>query len=496
MALRTPGLALTIALLGGCTVLGPDYQEPVTDIQPQWSKIETPALASDPPVDPAWWTAAFNDPVLDKLVQTALDQSLDLQSAAMRVLQARQSLAIAVGNQYPQSQDISGSAGRQRSNDRSENIYDLGFSLAWEADIWGRFTLAVRSAEAQLDASIADYDGVMVTLLADISANYLSIRTLQERIAVARANVTLQEKSLAIATTKYEGGEVSELDMDQATTLLYNTRALVYSFSQALQQTNNALAVLLGQTPASLKEILQQPAPLPTIAPQISIGMPQELLRRRPDVRAAERRLAAQSAEIGFAITELYPHFGISGSIGSTVDTAEGLDFDDMFSNDALGWGLFGGFQWNVLNYDRLKSNIRLQDALFQQLVVDYRNTLLQAQAEVENAIIGYLNTQKQSVDYRIAAEAAERAAGVSEYQYQEGLIEFDTVINVLSSLRAQQDQLATTRGLVAANLVDTYRALGGGWQVRGNAAPDELLPKNLKDQMLQRTKYWDDKLP
>jgi outer membrane protein TolC len=205
----------------------------------------------------------------------------------------------------------------------------------------------------------------MVTLLADIAQNYLNIRTLQERIAVAKANVVLQEQSLDIAKTKFEGGLVSELDMDQAITLLYNTRALVYGFEESLQLTKNALAVQLGQTPQNLNPVMLKPLPLPTLAPQVSIGMPQELLRRRPDLRGAERRLAAQSYQIGFAINELYPQLTLGGSIGSTVETAEGQDADDMFTNDALSWSLLGSFRWNVFNYGRLKSNVRLQDALF-----------------------------------------------------------------------------------------------------------------------------------
>ncbi|MDH3830058.1 MAG: efflux transporter outer membrane subunit [Gammaproteobacteria bacterium] len=494
--LRVAGTLLATSLMMACTVLGPDYQEPETRIQDDWSGVETPTLVSNPPSSPRWWSTAFNDPVLDELIAKGIAQNLDVQSAGLRVLQARQSLNIAIGNQYPQEQEVSGSAEKERSNKRTEEIYNIGFNLSWEADVWGRFTLAVRAAEAQLDASVADYDGVMVTMLADIASNYLKIRTLQRRIEVAKANVKLQEENLDIARTKFEGGLVTELDVDQATTLLYNTRAQVYAFDQQLQQTRNILAVLLGEPPRGLNPALMKPAPLPTVAPEISIGMPQELLRRRPDIRSAERQLAAQSSQIGFAITELYPHFSLGGSIGSTVDTAEGLDFDDMFGSDASNWNVMGGFQWDVLNYGRLKSNIRLQDALFQQLATNYRNSILQAQSEVENSIVAYLSNQRQSHEYRLATDAALRASSVSSEQYQDGLVDFDTVINVLASLRAQQDLQASTEGLVAASLVEVYRALGGGWEIRDGKAPDTLLPEETRDQMLQRTKYWEGHLP
>jgi outer membrane protein TolC len=220
--------------------------------------------------------------------------------------------------------------------------------------------------------------------------------------------------------------------------------------------------------------------------------MPQDLIRRRPDIRVAERRLAAQSAQIGFAITDLYPQFTIGGSIGTSVTTVGEEDAGDLFTNDTFRYNLAGGFVWNIFNYGRLRSNVRLQDASFQQLLEDYRQTVLRVQAEVENAIVAFLQSRAQLDERVAAAEAAQRAVDISTIQYEDGLVTFNTVISTLQSLVAQQDLLATAQGSVAANLVEVYRALGGGWEVRSSADPVDLLPEETREEMEERTDYWD----
>jgi len=215
--------------------------------------------------------------------------------------------------------------------------------------------------------------------------------------------------------------------------------------------------------------------------------MPQDLLRRRPDVRSAERRLAGQSAQIGFAVTDLYPHFSIGGSVGTSA-----LSTGDLFKDDSETWSLFGLFEWNLLNYGRLQSNVRLQDARFQQLLVDYQNTLLVAQGDVENAIVAYLKSHQQLDAYRIAAAASQRSVEVATIQYQEGAITFNTLITTLASNTQQQDLLSTTQGSVLTNLVEVYKALGGGWEIREDRDPVELLPEPMKAEMRERTEAWD----
>jgi NodT family efflux transporter outer membrane factor (OMF) lipoprotein len=488
-AIGKPVLALCLAVfLTGCTVVGPKYVQPTADLQPSWSEIETASLKSDPPVDPRWWKTSFNDPVLDGLVESAIAENLSVRSAGLRVLQARQQLAIAMGNRYPQTQQLTGEAQSNTTDIGTTEQYNLGFNVSWEVDFWGRFKLAVQSAAAQFDASVADYDSVMLTLLADVARSYLIIRTDQQRLQVAETNVELQEESLRITTAKFDAGATSGLDLEQATTLLYNTRASMSSVQQSMQQTKNSLAFLLGRPPQDLGDLLDESRPIPTVPLDIAIGMPQELIRRRPDIRTAERQLAAQSAQIGIAAAELFPQFTIGGNIG--MSSQNGLS--DLVNSNGFGLNFFGMFKWNIFNYGRIKSNVRFQDALFQQLLVDYRNTVLQAQVDVENAIVAYLRSQQQLAEYNAAAESAQRAVTVSTAQYEDGLVNFNTVITTLNSLRQQQDLLATTQGAVATNLVQVYKSLGGGWEVREGQAPDEMLPEATKDEMRDRTKAWE----
>jgi len=485
-------LCSLILLCAGCSAVGPDYREPASDVEHNWIAYEDPELDTVSTLSPRWWQQTLKDPVLDHLVEIALAENLTLRAAGLRVLQSQQQLAIAVGGQYPQQQELTGSGGISHAQRRTDDVYDFGFNISWEADIWGRFRRQIESASALLDASLASYDGVLVSLTAQVAQNYLSIRTTQARLDVARFNVHLQESNLAIAQAKHDSGAASALDVEQAQSLLFNTRATIYNLDIALQQFQNALAVLLGRPPQDLRELLGAPRPVPEVDPTVIVGLPQDLIRRRPDIRTAERRLAAQSAQIGFAVSALYPHFLVDGSIGTGISTLGPLDASDLFSNDSLRYDLGLGFRWNLFNYGRLRSNVRLQDASFQQFLEDYRQTVLQAQAEVENALVAFIQSMKQLVDIRAAAEAAQRAAEISRWQYEDGLVNFNTVISILSSLSAQQDQLATAEGSLAANMVEVYRSLGGGWQIRSSDNPIDLVPEKTREEMLERTDYWD----
>ncbi|RLA10526.1 MAG: transporter, partial [Gammaproteobacteria bacterium] len=312
------------------------------------------------------------------------------------------------------------------------------------------------------------------------------IRTFQARLEVTLESIKSQRESLRISTAKFNAGEVSELDKDQAESLLNNTIAGVPALETSLQQLKNALAILLGKPPQNMNYLLGEQGKIPDVPATIAMGMPQNLIRQRPDIRAAERQLAAQSAQIGFAVTALYPHFSIGGSIGSSA-----MHSNDMFESDSEIWNLFGAFQWNILNYGRLRSNVRLQDALFQQLLVDYQNTVLRAQGDVENSIVAYLKSYQQLASYELAAAASKRSVAVSTAQYQNGLIDFNTVISTLNADAQQQDLLTATRGNVATNLVQVYRALGGGWRIRDGQDPVELLPSAMKEEMRERTGAW-----
>jgi len=473
--------------LAGCVALGPEYEQPEADVESDWLESEDPRIFSESPVTSEWWVSAFNDPVLDKLIATSFEQNLTLRSAGLRVLQSQQQLAIAIGAQYPQQQQITGLAGRGKEEGSTVDIYNLGFSVSWELDFWGRFKRQVESASAAVDASVANYDDALVLLVSQVAQTYILICTFKEQLEVANQNIELQEESLRIAKAKFEAGDVSELDADQAESLLYNTIATASALEMLLQQFKNSLAFLLGKPPHDLDYLLGKKLTIPSAPADIAVGMPQNLIRHRPDIRIAERQLAAQSAQIGFAVTELYPHFSIGGSIGTEADST-----GDLFKSESDIWDIFALFEWNIFNYDRLRSNVRLQDARFQQLLVDYLNTVLLAQVDVENSIIAYLKSHEQLVSYQFAYEASRRAVEISTAQYQNGLVSFNTVINTLRDHVQQQDLLTSTKGSVATNLVLVQKSLGGGWELRNNQDPVELLPSEMKDQMRERTKQWE----
>lgn len=486
-------LLLVLSFISGCASLGPDYKTQKVDVEAEWLNYEETNLTTTPPLQIKWWQDAFHDTTLDGLIEIALQENLTLRSAGLRVLQARQKLAITVGNQYPQTQELQGSASRGAlfSSSPTEE-YDVGFNLSWEADVWGRFQRQIESASSELDATVADYDGVMISLISEIAQNYLLIRTNQTRLELAYQNLELQKESLRITQAKFDAGEVSALDQEQANTLLFNTEATISTIEPTLQQLKNSLAILLGKPPHDMSGLLGEATQIPTVQTDISLGMPQDLLRRRPDIRSSERRLASQSAQIGYAITELYPHFILGGTVGTDV-TTQG---SNLFKSDYSSWDTFASFQWNIFNYGRLKSNVRLQDAVFQQQLEDYRETVLEAQGEVENAIVAFFASEKQMNAYTQAVGASQRAAELSKLQYQDGLVNFNTVISILQTLAYQEDILAQTQGDTATNLIDVYKSLGGGWEIREDEAPDLLLPDSTYDEMLNRTDYWEGNLP
>ena len=342
----------------------------------------------------------------------------------------------------------------------------------------------------------------MVALAAEVARSYVLIRTFEQRLLLAQANVVTQQGALRIADVKFQNGAVTELDVQQARAVLGNTEAAVPLLESALRQSQNALAVLLGLTPRDLGDLLKGEAPIPAAPPEVSMGVPAELLRRRPDVRRAERLLAAQSAQIGVAITDLYPRFSLVGSVGfRTSDSSESsftMDsgLGDLFDSDSAAGFLGPFFSWNVFNYGRIKNNIRVQDARFQQLLVNYQNTVLSALAETENAIVAYLKAHDQARYLGESAAAAQRSVELSLVQYREGTTDFNRVLDTLDFLFQQQDVLTATVGDVATNLIIMYKALGGGYEPGGERDIADYVADEDKEELRKRTKYWRKELP
>jgi NodT family efflux transporter outer membrane factor (OMF) lipoprotein len=316
-----------------------------------------------------------------------------------------------------------------------------------------------------------NYDAVLVTLTGDVAALYTSIRTLQERLDFAHSNVKLQEQALKLANSQFEFGATSELDVQQAKGLLYNTESLIPLFTLNLERAQNTLSFLLGMPPSNLGTMLGTSRKIPTPPSSVAVGIPADLLRRRPDVRAAEMAAAARSANIGISQADLYPSFVLAGSLGLA-----GGSFSDLFDGGATTGFITPFFKWNILNYGRIKNNVRVQDARFEQAVTTYQNTALAAAKEVQDGLQGFLRTQEAVGYLDKAVKASGRAAELALVQYRQGAADYTRVLNTQTSLLLQQDELTAARGQVVSNLVATYKALGGGWQLReGNnyVSPD-----------------------
>ncbi|MBN2216779.1 MAG: efflux transporter outer membrane subunit [Pirellulales bacterium] len=457
--------------------VGPNYSPPAAPVADQWLDATDPAVETSRIDDAAWWRV-FHDPVLDSFIATAYRQNLSVRIAGLRILEARALRAIAAGELFPQHQDAFGDYSRVAISKngptsmmpvRFFDQWTLGGSLAWELDFWGRFRRAIEAADANLDASIERYDEVLVLLLSDVAQSYMDVRIAEQRLAFAKENVNIQQGSLRIAEDRLRHGVTTRLDVTQAQSDLANTMATIPPLESARRQAVNQLCILLGMPPQDLDAILSASRGIPKAPAQVAVGIPAELLRRRPDVRRVEREVAAQSAMIGVATSELYPHFSINGTI--YLDASR---FEDLFDANSFAGNVGPSFQWNLLNYGRLANNIRVQESRFQQLAVQYQNTVLQANAEAENALVAFLKSQQQVRSIAESAEAARQSVQLVMSQYQEGIVDFNRVFNVQQFLTQQQDQLAVVEGSVAQNLIQLYRALGGGWQIRLNPAASQ----------------------
>jgi NodT family efflux transporter outer membrane factor (OMF) lipoprotein len=494
--------AVVVLALSGCTgpreyvrngfKVGPNYCRPPAPVARQWIDAADVSHVRQESEDLSRWWAVLNDPVLNRLMTYAYRQNLTLREAGFRVLQARAQRGIAVGGLFPQQQDMFGSYRRIGSSlnpptngpflgDRYFDQWAFGFNLAWELDFWGRFRRAVAAAEDQLNASVEDYDFVLVTLLGDIAANYVQIRTDQERIRLLQENVRVEKGVLEIVQTKAERGKDSNaVDVAQAKSTLAQTWAQIPPVEIDLRQANDRLCTLLGIPPEDLTSGPATPenpckigiGPIPTVQPpEIVVGMPAELLRRRPDVRRAERLAAAQAEQIGIAQADLYPAFSINGTLGY-----QAKQFSHLFTPDAFNGSVGPSFQWNILNYGRIVNNVRLQDARFQELAVAYQNTVLQANEEVEEGIVTFLQALERRKRLGESVEFTRLARNLSLTWWEVGPAaapglagrgDFNRYSVIEQNLIQQEDLQAQAQGQIVQGLIQVYRALGGGWQIR-----------------------------
>lgn len=494
-AIRPLWVMLVVLLLSGCAAVGPDYAKPDSPIPDAWEMTQDTGLKATEYELIEWWEV-FNDPTLNQLVDIAHQQNYSLQLAGLRVLESRAQLGIAVGTQYPQQQLASGGVALVGPSENAAqgntafNQYDLGATLAWEMDFWGKFRRGIESADAALAASIANYDEAMVLVTAQVATNYVTIRILEEQLRIAHENLKLQQKSYDIAEVLYRNGQDSELDVQQAKTLLLGTQATVPDLKRQLELSQNALNTLLGQNDGFVEGLITA-GPIPDVPDEVAIGIPADLLRRRPDVRQAELQAVAQNAQVGVATADLYPSIAVSGSLGvvSISKDVGGGGSSNLFSSDSVSYTAGAAFSWPVLNYGRIRNNIRVQDARLQQALVAYQQSVLEAAQEVDDAMVSLAGAQAQKSILYEGVIAAQRSNDLSVLQYREGFSGYQRVLDAQKSLFSQQNRYAASQGQAVQSLVQLYKALGGGWEVReGRPFVDE----NTLTVMRERTNWGD----
>ncbi|MDH3907646.1 MAG: efflux transporter outer membrane subunit, partial [Gammaproteobacteria bacterium] len=381
------------------------------------------------------------------------------------------------------------------TTDTNFTEFNVGASVVWEIDFWGRFRRGIESADAGMLASIASYDEALLLLTAQVADVYALIRATEEQLRLARDSYAIQERSYKIAEVLYRNGSSSELDALQAKTQLLGTAAVIPDLETSLRQLKNALAVLLGRTPGNIDDILKGEGDLPTIPDSVAVGIPANVLRQRPDVRRAELQALAQNALVGVAEADLYPSFTLTGSLGltaaeGTTSTSSGdSGADRLFSSDSLAYSIGPTFVWPFLNYGRIRNNVRVQDARLQQSLIAYRETVIQAAREVEDAMAAYVGTQAQDVILAEGVHTARRSAELSLLRYQEGFADYQRVLQAQQSLFGQQQRYAANRGNVLRSFVALYRGLGGGWQT---TAPTEFVDEETRQEMQERSNWGD----
>lgn len=479
-----------IPIVSTSCLVGPEYVAPVAPVENNWDMSDYSLQKGEKSkVDLSWWTQ-FNDPQLNLLVEDAYDQNLSLKGAALRILESRAILGIAEGNMFPQSQAASGDLLRTRAPGGGNpylNSTSFGFDAAWELDFWGKFRKSIASADASLLADVADFDDILTSLTAEVATAYVNVRTVEERIEIARKNVELQEESLKIVELQFEAGTVTELDVLQAKTLLTSTQSQIPRFQATLYKLHNALGVLLAKDADSIRSQLKGGRGIPVAPVKVAVGVPADLLRRRPDIRRAELLAIAQSEQIGIAKTDLYPSFTLVGFLGVSANDLAGNSLDDVFSGDNGGFSFGPTFRWNILNYGRIKNKVRVEDARFEQAITAYQNIVLNAAREVEDGMTGFVHTKKEAEFLRQGVESSERSTEISMIQYKDGLTDYQRVLDSIRSLTQRQDQYAAVRGTIATDFIAMYKALGGGWEMRDRA---EAIPLETRQKMMQRTDW------
>ncbi|MGC4049563.1 MAG: efflux transporter outer membrane subunit, partial [Paludibaculum sp.] len=452
-------------LLAGCANKRMEYHAPAApQLAQAWNT--TPAGgAKDSPADDktlaAWWST-LGDPVLTALEERAVKGNLDLRQAEMKIRQARAQRDGASADLYP-TVTANGSATGSRSSTRYGGelgqSYSAGVSASWEPDFFRKIRGTVAAYNADVEAAQEDLRNVLVSLTAEVALNYVDLRSYQAQLAITKANLAAQEETYRLTTAKHESGLATELDVQQAALSVESTRAGIPTLETGVQKAANAISVLVGERPGAVDELLAAVKPVPVIPAEVAVGLPADLVRRRPDIRSAERQVAAQSARAGVAAANLYPSFTLSGLLSFSS-----IDLVNLFTPATLAGNVAGSVQQTILNRRRLRAQLNIQDVLLEQYETAYEGTVLGAMQDVEDALKAFSNEQIRRKSLADAAAAADRAATLSRNLYNSGLKDFLTVLDAQRSLLSLQNQLAQSDATITANLIRLYKALGGGW--------------------------------
>lgn len=478
-------LAGAILLMPACRPVGPNYKPPAAPVPDLWHQEVSEQLHKRQPDLQAWWTT-LTDPLLADLIQQARDNNLTTKQALSVIRESRLRRAVVNRNLQP-AVDISGSYTRAKSSGQDPlfsklpnfsptpfNLYNAGFDVSWEADVFGRIRRLVEAADAGVGASIETYRDILVTLFSEVARNYVDLRTFQQRTVYAESNIKLQSESLKLAKSRFESGLTGRLDLEQAQSNLSNTKSVLPSLLLGQEVVLNQLALLLSVQPGTLPRDLVRSAPIPAPPDDVAVGLPVNLLRQRPDIRRAERILALETARIGIATADLYPRFGLVGDLG--VATTNLSRF-----GGAGAFGITPFFRWNIFNRGRIRDTIKAQEEVTQQALFSYENTVLFALAGAESAIVAFREEKRRLEALREAVAATERATGLVRTLYDTGLTDFQNVLDTERTLFLQQDQLAVSEGQVTKNLISLYKALGGGWSAA--TGPPEAQPMRPNEE-------------
>jgi NodT family efflux transporter outer membrane factor (OMF) lipoprotein len=503
MLRRIPAAALLLAL-GACTV-GPNFEAPEWLSPASWfgQKAESlpnaRSIAVAEPIDPNWWKL-FRDPELTKLEHRVADENLDVQIATVRIAQSRSQLGVAGAAQFP-TLNGNGSYTRQKASDvgvfanspnplgangasgntaggvRSSHlnpfdVYQVGFDASWELDLWGKVRRSVESATASVVASNEARRDTLLSSLAEVARDYIQLRGTQLLLQIARDNVKIAQQNLDLTQQRAAGGVTTDLDVANAAAQLRTTAAEIPRLEQQESELINAISLLLGLPPNALQTELIRAKPVPPVPPRVPVGLPSELARRRPDIRQAEAQLHGATADIGVAVADFYPSVKLSGSVG-----LQAIQPWKMFNIDARQYGVGPGVTIPIFEGGRLKATLQLRKAQQQEAAIAYQKTVLSAWHEVDNALTAYRTEQARRDQLTQAVAQNQRALGLAQSRYQEGVADFLQVLTAQQNLLSTQQQLALATTNVSANLVALYKALGGGWETQLPRANDKLSP-------------------